>query len=57
MRAHPVITGIMIGCALIGAVSGILLLPEEWMLVRRIAAGTVAGGGIGLTITATKMIG
>lgn len=57
MRAHPIITAIMIGCALAGAISGFFLLPEEWLAARRLAAGTFAGAGVGLTITATKMIG
>jgi len=57
MRAHPIITGTMLGCALIGAIAGFVFLPEEWLILRRIAAGAFAGTGIGLTLTATKMIG
>ena len=47
----------MVACALVGATTGFFLLPEEWIVARRIAAGAVAGAGVGLTLTATKMIG
>ena len=57
IRAHPIIAGIFAGCVLLGVVLGFVLLPAEWALARRLAAGAVAGVGVGLTITATKMIG
>lgn len=57
MKAHPIITGTLVTCILVGAAMGFGLLPEEWSLARRIAAGAFAGGGVGLTVTATKMIG
>jgi hypothetical protein len=57
MKAHPFITGTMLTGILVGAACGFFLLPEEWITARRIAAGAFAGGGIGLTLTATKMIG
>ena len=40
-----------------GAVLGEIYLYEEWSAARRIAAGAVAGAGVALTVTATKMIG
>ncbi len=55
VRRHPVIVGTLVVCALAGAVAGFLWLPGEWFAARRIAAGTVAGGGVGLLLTATKM--
>jgi uncharacterized membrane protein len=57
VKAHPVITGLMVGCTLVGAALGYAYLSGEWSLARRIAAGAVGGAGVGLTITATKMIG
>ena len=41
----------------IGAVLGVLLLTDEWSLARRIAAGVVAGAGVGILITAPRIIG
>ena len=57
VREHPVITALFVGCTLAGAVLGEVYLPEEWSALRRIAAGAVAGAGVALTVTATKMIG
>jgi hypothetical protein len=52
-----VISSVIIGCALAGAVLGFTLLTDEWSALRRIAAGAVAGAGTGFVITATKMFG
>jgi hypothetical protein len=52
IRDHPYITAIMVGIVL-----SVQLLPADWALARRIAAGSVAGAGVGLFITAGKMIG
>ena len=43
LRRHPVITGVMLGCTLLGAVLGVLLLTDDWSLARRLAAGAVGG--------------
>jgi hypothetical protein len=56
-REHPIITALLVGCTLAGAVLGEIYLYEEWSAARRIAAGAVAGAGVALTVTATKMIG
>lgn len=55
-RRHPVITGVMVSCTLIGAALGLVLLTAEWSAARRLVAGAVAGAGTGLLITATKML-
>ena len=47
----------LIGCTVLGAALGFYLLAGDWSAARRIAAGGVAGAGIGLLITATKMLG
>lgn len=57
LRNHPVITGVMVGCTLGGVVVGMILIPEDWALWRRIAGGAISGAGVGLLITAFKMIG
>jgi hypothetical protein len=54
-RRHPVITSVLLGCTLLGALLGPLLLTADWSLLRRVVAGAVAGAGTGLLVTATKM--
>jgi hypothetical protein len=54
---HPVITATLLGCTAIGALLGVVLLTGEWSVARRALAGAVAGGGTGLLVTATKMLG
>lgn len=55
-RQHPMISAIFIGCTLLGAGLGYALLTDDWSAARRILAGTIGGAGVGLLITATKMI-
>ena len=55
--AHPVISGVIASCTLIGAVLGLFLLTGEWSIARRIAAGVVGGAGVGILITAPRIIG
>jgi len=57
IAAHPIISAVMIGCVAIGAVLGIFVLTDEWSLARRVAAGAVAGAGVGILITAPRIIG
>jgi hypothetical protein len=38
-------------------VLGVLVLTDEWSLARRIAAGVVGGAGVGILITAPRIIG
>ncbi len=56
VRHHPVITAILVGCTLIGAALGFAVLGDDWSSLYRIAAGMIGGAGVGLLITATKMI-
>ena len=51
------ITAILVGCALAGAILGYFLLTGDWSPARRILAGGLAGAGVGLLMTTTKMIG
>jgi hypothetical protein len=55
-RQHPVISAIFIGSTLLGAGLGYALLTDDWSAARRILAGTIGGAGVGLLITATKLI-
>ena len=57
VRAHPVVTAVLVSCALGGAILGVQLLTPDWSLARRLAGGLVGGAGVGLLITATRMIG
>jgi hypothetical protein len=57
LRRHPVITSTLIGFTLAGAVLGFYLLTDDWSAARRLAAGALAGAGIGLLMTGTKLIG
>jgi hypothetical protein len=57
LRRHPAISGVLVGCTLAGAVLGFYLLTGEWSAARRIVGGAVAGAGVGLLMTATKLTG
>ena len=56
-RHHPLITGVIALSFVTGAVIGAIFLTDDWSLLRRIAAGGVAGGGCGLMLTAYRIIG
>lgn len=49
------ISSVLLGCILGGALAGGLLLGDDWSILRRLAGGAVAGAGVGLLVTATKM--
>jgi hypothetical protein len=49
------VTATLVACALIGAALGHAYLPESWPIARRILAGAIAGAGVGLFLTVTKM--
>ena len=57
IRRHPLISAILIGCTLAGVLAGVWGLDPGWSLARRAGAGAVGGAGVGLLISATKMIG
>ena len=57
LRRHPVIVGVLIGCTLTGIAVGVLWLPPEWALLRRALGGALGGAGVGLLITAPRIIG
>jgi hypothetical protein len=57
IREHPIITTVMVVCTLGGAILGVSMLSADWSLARRLAGGLIGGAGIGLLVTATRMIG
>jgi hypothetical protein len=57
VREHPVIAGVMLACTVAGALAGPLWLPESLSLWRRAVGGAISGAGIGLLLTAYRMIG
>ena len=57
LARHPVISAVLAACTLAGAAAGIALLDADWSVARRALAGCVGGAGVGLLLTATKMIG
>jgi len=57
VRRHPVMTALLVTSTLAGAILGGLYLTPEWSLVRRVAAGALAGGGAGFFVIATRVIG
>jgi hypothetical protein len=57
LQRHPVITGVLVGCTLTGIAVGVLVLPPEWALLRRALGGAIGGAGVGLLITAPRIIG
>lgn len=54
---HPVIAGTIAACVVAGVVLGLYALPPEWSVLRRLLGGAVGGAGVGLIITASRIIG
>jgi hypothetical protein len=57
LRARPVLAAVLIGFAAAGLLLGVTLLPEGWSLGRRVLGGVLGGAGVGLMVTASRMIG
>jgi hypothetical protein len=56
-RDHPIVTAVLLGCTLLGAILGAVYLSGDWHLARRLAAGAVAGAGTGLLLTFNRFYG
>lgn len=54
-REHPIISGVFVGLTVGGVMAGVVYLPAEWHLARRVAAGALSGAGCALLITAHRM--
>jgi hypothetical protein len=57
LRSYPIITATIVGCTLAGIAAGLVFLPEDWALLRKIAGGAVGGAGCGLIVTAPRIVG
>ena len=57
LAAHPVMTWFSVGCMLIGAVLGLLELPQEWSLGHRLAGGLLGGAWGALMIVFSRAMG
>jgi len=57
IRAHPWIAGLYVALSLVGVGLALWLLPEDWALGRRIAAGVFSGAGCAWMMTVTRHIG
>jgi hypothetical protein len=55
LREHPVIAAIFVICTVAGAGAGVVYLPEDWALLRRLAAGAISGAGVALFSTVTRL--
>jgi hypothetical protein len=56
-RDHPIVLLVLIACTLLGAVLGVVYLPGDWHLARRIAGGALAGAGTGMLCTFNRIYG
>ncbi|MEW5850920.1 MAG: hypothetical protein AB2A00_19190 [Myxococcota bacterium] len=57
IRAHPVLTFVVLACTALGVVLAVPFAPPEWSLVRGVAAGAIGGAGVGYLIVASRTIG
>ena len=55
LKRHPFLMGSFALFITAGAVIGLLYLPPDWAILRRLAAGGVAGGGIVLLVAGPKL--
>jgi hypothetical protein len=55
LRRHPVLAAVFVGCTLLGVTLGVLYLPADWALARKIAGGAFAGVGVAVFLTVTRL--
>ena len=55
LRRHPVLAVVFSLCIVSGAVLGVLYLPAEWSLARRVLGGVFAGAGTAVFLTVTRL--
>jgi hypothetical protein len=55
LKSHPILTSTFALFIAAGAVIGLLYLPPDWAVLRRLAAGGVAGGGVVLLVAGPKL--
>jgi hypothetical protein len=55
-RAHPIATGSLAACFLLGAALGFELLPESLSATRRVLGGALSGGGCWLLVQVGRIL-
>jgi hypothetical protein len=55
LRRHPVLIAVFVACIALGVVLGVLYLPADWALARKVAGGVFAGAGVALFLTVTRL--
>jgi hypothetical protein len=57
LRAHPVLTTLVVVCIVVGVALAFRLGPTDWPTWRKVAAGVIGGSFVGYIITLTRMMG
>jgi hypothetical protein len=55
LREHPLIAATFAICTVAGAAAGVAYLPDDWAILRRLAAGAISGAGAALFMTVTRL--
>lgn len=55
LRRHPILTVIFVVCIALGITLGVIYLPADWALARRVAGGFFAGAGVAIFLTVTRL--
>lgn len=57
LRAHPVITGVMVASTLLGMPMALLFMGDSWTITQKLIGGALAGAGCGLCVVTPRIIG
>lgn len=57
IASYPLISLTIFVCTLLGVGLGLVFLPEDWTLARKVAGGALSGAGCGLIVTAPRIVG
>ena len=52
---HPILVAVFAVCIALGVALGVLYLPADWALARKIAGGVFAGAGVAVFLTVTRL--
>jgi hypothetical protein len=55
LRRHPFLVATFVACTVLGVTLGVLYLPADWALARRVAGGVFAGVGVAIFLTVTRL--
>jgi hypothetical protein len=56
VRRNPGFAALFALCIVAGTAAGVLYLPEDFGLTRRLLGGAIGGGGVAFLMSATKML-